>query len=139
MSSTQYRVIAIDLDGTLLDDKGELSEKNLEALRILDKLGVKIILCSARAPVSIARFCKIIGLQNPLVAHNGCLLTQHDGITKIKSFYITEQIAKSFLNKIEPLNLLTTLYIDNNWYVNRLETSIVKRSSITRMRPNVVS
>ena len=42
------RLIAFDLDGTLLDDKKQISEENMRALRAADRKGIYLVPCTAR-------------------------------------------------------------------------------------------
>ena len=45
----KYQLIATDLDGTLLDETGRLSPKNLSALETLTRMGVTVVPASGRA------------------------------------------------------------------------------------------
>lgn len=45
---TEYKIIACDLDGTLLDSAGNISRKNLDAIDRLLKSGVHFVPCSGR-------------------------------------------------------------------------------------------
>lgn len=42
------KLIAVDLDGTLLNDKQEISVKTKQALQKASKMGIKIVPCSGR-------------------------------------------------------------------------------------------
>lgn len=42
------KLVAIDLDGTLLDGKKQVSQKNKEVLAQAKAQGVKIVLCTGR-------------------------------------------------------------------------------------------
>ena len=48
-----YRIIASDLDGTLLNNKSEVSPENLEAIAQLTKMGVHFVPCSGRTLAEI--------------------------------------------------------------------------------------
>ena len=66
-----YKLVAIDLDGTLLNSYGEISKENKEALcKALEK-GVEIVLTSGRVISSIKNFSKEIGDMNYLISGNG--------------------------------------------------------------------
>jgi len=45
----KYRILGIDLDGTLLDGNGRLSAANLAALRRAQDAGVRVVPCTGRA------------------------------------------------------------------------------------------
>ena len=43
-----YKLVAIDLDGTLLNSYGEVSEKNKEAIQKAKNKGAEIVIASGR-------------------------------------------------------------------------------------------
>lgn len=44
-----YKLLALDLDGTLLNDKKVISKKNLAALKKVEDLGIKVVITTGRA------------------------------------------------------------------------------------------
>jgi Cof subfamily protein (haloacid dehalogenase superfamily) len=70
------RLIALDLDGTLLDSRGELSERNREALGAARARGVSIALVTGRRFRDARPLALALGLDVPLISHNGAL-TKH--------------------------------------------------------------
>ena len=54
----KYKAIALDLDGTLLNSKKEVSNKNKEIIMKAAKAGVKIILASGRPVPGIKKIAK---------------------------------------------------------------------------------
>ena len=45
---TDIKLIAIDLDGTLLDSNRELSEENYQAIQDAKAAGIQVVLCTGR-------------------------------------------------------------------------------------------
>ena len=48
-----YKLIAIDLDGTLLNSYGEITVENKEAIRKAVSKGIEIVLASGRPIISV--------------------------------------------------------------------------------------
>ncbi|SCM26560.1 haloacid dehalogenase-like hydrolase, putative [Plasmodium chabaudi chabaudi] len=46
--NNKIKLIAIDIDGTLADDNGKISDINLNAISLANKLGIKVILATGR-------------------------------------------------------------------------------------------
>lgn len=65
------KLIALDLDGTLLDSKKNISNKTKEYLKHLDSEGHVICLTSGRPPRSIKSHYNEIGLTGPFIGYNG--------------------------------------------------------------------
>ena len=65
------RLMAFDLDGTLLDDKKQIPERNARALRAAAEKGIKLMLCSGRAFEVQAGFAQSIGIDPICASANG--------------------------------------------------------------------
>lgn len=72
----KYKAIALDLDGTLLNSKKEISKRNKEAIMKAAKAGVKIILASGRPVPGV----KIIANQLHLGQVGGYILSYNGGM-----------------------------------------------------------
>lgn len=70
------RLIALDLDGTLLDSRGELSERNREAINSARARGVSVALVTGRRFRDARPLALALGLDVPVISHNGAL-TKH--------------------------------------------------------------
>ncbi|HYH84418.1 MAG TPA: Cof-type HAD-IIB family hydrolase [Pyrinomonadaceae bacterium] len=70
------RLIALDLDGTLLNSRGELTERNRAALSEARGRGVLVALVTGRRFRDARPLALELGLDVPLIAHNGAL-TKH--------------------------------------------------------------
>ncbi len=67
----RIRLIATDLDGTLLNSNGEVSEINATTLKQAEDMGVPVVLASGRSYGSVRRFAQRIGLSSPIISANG--------------------------------------------------------------------
>jgi HAD-superfamily hydrolase, subfamily IIB len=68
------KLLALDLDGTLLDSRGRIPEANQKAIRRAEELGVLVTICTGRR----FRDARPVGLElelnAPIISHNGALL-----------------------------------------------------------------
>ena len=69
-------LIAIDLDGTLLDAKGTYSPRTRDYLRTLTKRGYAIVLASGRPFRAMERIYEDLHCEAPLIAYNGSYVFQ---------------------------------------------------------------
>ena len=77
MEKLDIKLIAFDLDDTLLNDERQISDENVVALRECAEKGIYIVLCSGRAEDAILPFVRrleIAGSQAGrfIIAINGC-------------------------------------------------------------------
>lgn len=70
------RLLALDLDGTLLNSRGRLSDRNRKALAQARELGVRTALVTGRRFRDARPIALELGIDIPLISHNGAL-TKH--------------------------------------------------------------
>lgn len=72
MKTYDIRLIAMDMDGTLLNSQQKISPENAKVLRMARDQGIKLAICSGRSPGDIAMFALENGLEDcALLALNG--------------------------------------------------------------------
>lgn len=97
-----YKLIALDMDGTLLNENKEISKQNLEAIKFARKKGIKVVLATGRPTKGIEKYLKELNLIDDneyAVSYNGAV------VQEIKSGKI---IAKNIMS-IEDLKFLYDL------------------------------
>lgn len=67
----KYKLIALDVDGTLLNDDHELTAGTAETIRRIAAQGTEFVLCTGRAPVNSIPFMREMGLGGYVITHNG--------------------------------------------------------------------
>ncbi len=70
------RLLALDLDGTLLDSHGRISARNRRAIAAARERGVRVALVTGRRFRDARPLALELGLDVPVIAHNGAL-TKH--------------------------------------------------------------
>lgn len=69
--SRAYDALLVDLDGTLLDRRGQLPPANRAALRAADEQGVRVMITTGRSLVATQPIALELGLDSPCVVFNG--------------------------------------------------------------------
>jgi len=67
------RLIAIDIDGTLLDSHFQVSEHNLAALRMAHSLGIEIVLATGRRHHFSVPVAQALGFDAAIISSNGAI------------------------------------------------------------------
>lgn len=70
----KYRLLAIDIDGTLLDSSSALRPSVREALRRAVGAGLHVVLCTGRRYRTALPIAEELGLALPLICHSGALV-----------------------------------------------------------------
>lgn len=92
-----YKLVAIDLDGTMLNSYGMVTENTKQVIKNTINKGTEVIIASGRPIDSIKTIAKEIGSENYFIAGNGAL------IYDIKK---DEIIYEKFMNKQKVLEII---------------------------------
>lgn len=114
-----YKLIAIDLDGTLLNSKGDITEENKNAIKKAQENGIEVILASGRSKDSVMSFATEINSNKYLIAGNGALAYD---IQKDKDIY------DKSINKRDVLKILEICEENSIFYSLHTRTSILTKS-----------
>lgn len=79
MAPVRIRLLALDVDGTLLDSQHRLSTANRDAVRALAARGVRIALATGRRPSFVLPIAEELGCDPVLIACNGAVVRAADG------------------------------------------------------------
>jgi Cof subfamily protein (haloacid dehalogenase superfamily) len=69
-----YKMICIDLDGTLLNSCKKITATTLESLRRAGELGARVVITTGRNYNEACYFANLIGLDFPLITANGAYI-----------------------------------------------------------------
>lgn len=113
-----YKVLALDLDGTLLNEEHRISEKSKKYLTKLKEKDVKIVLASGREPISILPYSKELGLKEMVIGFNGGIISDFTGERIIYEENIDKLIAKELIKICEERDIFNVVFVRNNLYVS---------------------
>ncbi|WP_315121079.1 Cof-type HAD-IIB family hydrolase [uncultured Clostridium sp.] len=71
-----YKLICIDMDGTLLNKDSEVSKRNIEAIKKATDKGVQVAITTGRVFVSANYYADVIGVKTPIIASNGAYIRE---------------------------------------------------------------
>lgn len=102
------KLMAIDMDGTLLSPNGRVSAKNAAALRRLLTYGINAVVCTGRSPQDAFQPLQEAGLFLPVLAMNGAACYDANGRLR-ESAPLSEQSVQDILSKAREYGLIVDL------------------------------
>ena len=114
-------LIALDLDGTLLNSREEISPRNKRAIRNALDSGVRIVLVTGRGVDTPIRVSKELGLNLPVICCHGALTKDFLANRTLGHTPVPMQYAKPMIEFAEQNGLSAALYSEECFY--RLEGS----------------
>ncbi len=91
------RLVAVDLDGTLLNSRGEVPPANREALAEAARRGVQIVVVTGRRARSAGRLVRQIPCPVTLIASNGAWIQSKEGEV-LHRWFLAAPVAREVLD-----------------------------------------
>lgn len=119
-----YKLIAIDMDDTLLTSAKEISLKNKEMIQQAIAKGIKVVLCSGRphkAMYSYAKSLGITGTDHYMITNGGAIIENMDG----EIFYrktLSNEFYREFVSFVREHDLpYCVLDVQGNTYTSNFD------------------
>lgn len=128
--SLLYQLLALDLDGTLLDPESRISADNRAAVAAAVARGVTVVLASGRAPRHMRDAHTALNLMTPVVAHNGAVVMDLANNHVVHHAPIALPTAREVLNIITRFQPKTNLHVETHhgprdaWHVQELDARV---------------
>lgn len=117
MPKVKVRLVAIDLDGTLLDSERQVPEQNRWAVRELVRRDIRVVLASGRMHRTILPFSRQLGLQEPIISYNGGLVIDVETGEMLHHLPVPWELAEELIAWCEARELHLNLYVDDRVFV----------------------
>jgi len=105
-----YKLIGIDLDDTLLNSNGIISEENKEAVRKAEAAGIKVVIISGRSYASTKQYLRELNLPNLTVSLNGAYVQEPSDDSTVAGFPISQEITEELIKDILPFHVHINFY-----------------------------
>lgn len=126
-----YKLLAVDIDGTLINSKGLLTETTKEAIYGAIDKGVLFVICTGRPLQGVSELNKEIGRDLPFITYNGSMIVKG----KSKEILYERSMKLAEASKVYDLGKQydTTMIIwsNNKLYVNRANQKAKDYSDLT--------
>lgn len=108
-----YRIIALDLDGTLLNQQKQILPESLKVLADARAQGIKVAIVTGRHHVAIRPFYQALELDTPALCCNGTYTYDFHNTKVIDSNPLTKQQTMRVLQLLRQHKIQSLMYVDN--------------------------
>ncbi len=99
MKEPKYKLVCIDLDGTLLTDKKTITKENIETIRKASSLGINICIATGRIYKFVDHIKETLGNKIKVIASNGGIILKDDESLSFKALSYEEILRLKNLTK----------------------------------------
>src|ERR1700685_1716400 len=109
-------LIALDLDGTLLDPDENISERNRVAIRKSLEAGVRVVLVTGRGTDLPIRLSRELNLNLPVICCHGALTKDFGANKTLVHLPLPLPYAKPMVEYAEANDLSIAIYVEEYFY-----------------------
>ena len=131
------KLVLSDVDGTLLTNSHQLTDRALAAVHALRSAGIRFAITSGRPPDGLQMLYKPLALDTPVAAFNGGMIVEVDRSVCLR-WPLTREVVRQSLREIQKYGLSPWLYSSRDWLLTRVDAPHVRREADTvRFEPTV--
>ena len=131
-----YKLIAIDLDGTLLNSYGEITDKNREAIKYAINKGIEVVLSSGRNVQTMKNMSEELGIEKFLIAGNGACIYDMKKETNIYESYIEKEKAIQIIKICKENSIFFNIYTNEGIITESLNYNVKVFNNENNYKPN---
>ena len=120
-----YKLVAIDLDGTMLNSYGIVTEHTKNIIQNTINKGIDIVIASGRPIDSIKSIAKEIGSNNYFIAGNGALVYDIKENNVIYEKYLSKQKVLEIIKLCEENSISYNVYTDKTILATSLKYNVL--------------
>ncbi|WP_405097778.1 Cof-type HAD-IIB family hydrolase [Oceanobacillus sp. FSL H7-0719] len=109
------KLIASDLDGTLLNEKGEVSEKNAEAIKRAVRQGMQFVVATGRSWEAASKPLIAAGISSPVICLNGAVIYDENH-NKLHSITMDKAVCKQILSVCREADMYLEFFTNKGIY-----------------------
>lgn len=133
-------LVAIDLDGTLLNDSKKVSDQTVQGLAAVVGFGIRVVIASARPPRSVRAIYHQLKLNTWQINYNGALIWDEPNREVIFHCPMTSETVRGLIDSARSLipSILVTCEILDRWYTDRMDQTYTTETG-RLFKPDVIA
>lgn len=124
----KYKIVFIDIDGTLVNDEKVIPKENIETIKRLKNEGIEVVLASGRPYHSIEKYSNIVGARPYIIGSNGGGVVNFEDNKILYNANIDKSLALEVLKFIKENNLFTAITMSGNLVLEKEMYSLTKEN-----------
>lgn len=134
-----YKLIALDIDGTILNSKGKISDETINVIDKCIKDKIKVVLASGRYFESIKAFTKSLNINSELITLNGAVIKDSKTGKTLKEFAIPKDDYRNILKKLSEYSFPFYVFTSDDYYRLKGSKYIEKQEKLTGPKAKIIN
>ncbi len=127
----KYRLIASDMDGTLLDADNKITDTTISRIKAAIKKGVVFTLCTGRPLQGVKKYIDLLDLDCPVITYNGAVIAHSKTGRILFSRNMDRDDARKVFYLAKEKNTMFILWSQNKLYASEISEKTAFYENIT--------
>ncbi len=133
-----YRLLASDIDGTLITSKQELTSETLTAIEQLKAQGKFFTLSTGRPIMGVSKYTHLVSPGVPLISYNGAMIIRPDNGEIVFERGLADESAREIIRRGNEYGTIVIVWAKNRLFANKTNEHVEGYSRITGEKINVI-
>lgn len=131
----EYKMIAVDMDGTLLDNQKQISKETVRAVRKLMQTEILFVISTGRPFQGVEKYKDLLDLRGPVIAYNGALIVDAGTSERLYEQGLSAKDAKKIFELGLCYDITMGIWARNRLYGNKLDERMRAYQMISGVEP----
>jgi Cof subfamily protein (haloacid dehalogenase superfamily) len=138
MISTRIRLIALDVDGTLVGPSGVITPRVRESIARAKARGAETTLVTGRMFAAAKPFAQILGITGPLVCYQGAAIFEASSGAILREKPVPQDVTRQVLDWADAHHVHAQCYADDTLYVQQINRFSKMYTDLAKVEATVV-
>ncbi len=134
----KYKLMAVDIDGTLLNSENKLTKETKNAIKLAVEKGLLFTICSGRPIQGVEELINELELDLPFITYNGAMVVMGKSKEILYEQKLSLKDARDIIQLGENYNTTIIIWTNNKLYVNKMNEQAVKYGELARTQPILI-
>lgn len=135
----KYKLVAMDMDGTLLNSKRSITIETLFAIKKGMECGIKFTISTGRPLLGIKKYIDILGLDTPVITYNGACVVNPLTCEILFKKDLLPIDAKKIYELGMKYDVLMCVWSNDTLYANRFDDRLESYRSLSGATPVLIT
>ncbi len=135
----EYKLIATDMDGTLLTPDDKITDATLSAVKSAVEKGVVFTLCTGRPVQGVKKYIDLLDLDCPVITYNGAVIVHSKTGEILFSRNMDTEEAYKVYNLAREKNTMFIVWSQNKLYASEISEKTAFYENITSSKATLIT
>ena len=135
----KYKLMAVDIDGTLIDSNGNITEETKTAIKAAVDRGLIFIICSGRSIQGVEYLSNMLNLDVPFITYNGAMVVMGKSKEILYEQGLSARDAKSIIELGVKYGTTMIVWSNNLLYVSELNERAEDYKKLANIEPILIT